>query len=569
MSKLMLTVNADDLGRCVVATDRTMTCFDAKRINAASAMVFMEDSERAAALATASGLNVGLHINFTEAFTSPYVSPSLRRHHGRLCRFLRVNKYALVIYNPFLRNAFREVFAAQVEEFARLYGRAPSRFDGHQHMHLCSNVLFDGLLPANARVRRNLSFAAGEKSLFNRYYRRLVDRRLARRHQLGDFCFALSQQCSIPKLRRVATLAKSFDVELFAHPEVNLEFETLLSDEFARIISADNHEVSVALQPGVNPENPVCSSDRGLLTSEVCSNTLPHTTVCICTFRRPTYLKRLLQKLQQQSTRGAFSFSAVVCDNDASQSAAPIVSAARENATMDISYCWEPRKNIALARNKALQHARGDFVAFIDDDEFPAAGWLEALVSACEKYVSDGVLGPVRPHFASAPPNWIVKGRLCQRPEHKTGKRLAWNQCRTGNVLFRRRILEQTMQPFRAEFGTGGEDTDFFMRLTQQGCVFIWSNEAIAYETVPACRYTRRYMIKRALLRGRNILKLPVGRFALLARSAVAVPIYCVALPVLLLLGHHWFMRYCVRLCDHLGRLLASLGINPINEREA
>jgi glycosyltransferase involved in cell wall biosynthesis len=546
-----------------------MTCFGAKRINAASAMVFMEDSERAAALATASGLDIGLHINFTEAFTGPYVSPSLRRQHERLCRFLRVNNYALVIYNPFLRNAFREVFAAQVEEFVRLYGRAPSRFDGHQHMHLCSNMLLDGLLPAGARVRRNLSFTAGEKSLLNRYYRRLVDRRLAKRHRLGDFFFALSQQCSIPQLRRVAALAKSFDVELLAHPQVNLEFETLLSDEFARIISTVDHAVSVAQRPGIRPAPSPCSSDPGPLTPELCSNMLPHITVCICTFRRPSYLKRLLEKLQQQSTQGAFSFSAVVCDNDKGQSAAPIVSAARERATIDISYCCEPRKNIALARNKALEHARGDFVAFIDDDEFPAAGWLEALVSACDKYVADGVLGPVRPHFASPPPNWIVKSRLCQRPEHKTGRRMAWNECRTGNVLFRRRILEGTTQPFRAEFGTGGEDTDFFMRLTQQGCVFVWSNEAIAYETLPPYRYTRRYMIKRALLRGRNTLKLPVGRFTLLARSAVAVPIYCMALPVLLLLGQHWFMLYCIKLCDHLGRLLAILRINPISERPA
>jgi glycosyltransferase involved in cell wall biosynthesis len=565
----MLTINADDLGRCVVATDRIMTCFGANRINAASAMVFMEDSERAAARATASGLNAGLHINFTEAFTGPYVSPLLRRHHERLCRFLRVNKYALVIYNPFLRNAFREVFAAQVEEFGRLYGRAPLRFDGHQHVHLCSNMLLDGLLPAGAKVRRNVSFTAGEKSLFNRYYRKLIDGRLARRHRLGDFFFALSQQCSIPKLRRIIALAESFDVELLAHPEVNVEFETLMSDEFAKIISAVNREVAIAPRPSVKPARSSCSSDLGLLAPEVCSDTLPHTTVCICTFRRPSYLKRLLEKLQQQSTRGAFSFSVVVCDNDARQSAASIVSAVRESGTMDISYCWEPRQNIALARNKALEQARGDFVAFIDDDEFPAAGWLEALVSACETYAADGVLGPVRPHFASPPPDWIVKGRLCQRPEHKTGRTMAWNECRTGNLLFRRRILERTTQPFRAEFGTGGEDTDFFMRLTQQGCAFIWSNEAIAYETVPPCRYTRRYMIKRALLRGRNILKLPVGRFALLARSLVAVPLYCMALPVLLLLGQHWFMRYCVKLCDHLGRLLAILGINPVGEREA
>lgn len=296
---------------------------------------------------------------------------------------------------------------------------------------------------------------------------------------------------------------------------------------------------------------------------------VPHITVCICTFRRPIYLKRLLEKLQQQSTGDAFTFSVVVCDNDASQSAAPIVSAAGEGAAIGVKYCSEPRKNIALARNKALEQAHGDFVAFIDDDEFPAAFWLQSLFSACNKYSADGVLGPVRPHFEVPPPTWIVKGRFCQRAEHETGRRMPWKECRTGNLLFRRGILSRTAQPFRADFGTGGEDNDFFMRLMQQGFIFIWCNEAIVHETVPPCRFTRGYMIKRALLRGRNVLKLPVSRFALLARSAVAVPIYCVALPVLLVVGQHWFMLYCVKLCDHLGRVLAVLGINPVSEREA
>ncbi|HEY3660497.1 MAG TPA: ChbG/HpnK family deacetylase [Candidatus Udaeobacter sp.] len=563
----MLNVNADDFGRCVVATDRTMACLAANRINSASAMVFMEDSERAAGLAIGSGLDVGLHINFTEAFTASYVPRSLRRSHDRLRRFLRSNKYALVIYNPFLRSAFRDVFVAQFEEFTRLYGRVPSRVDGHQHMHLCSNMVVDGLFPTGTRVRRNLSFTADEKSFLNRYYRRLVDRSLAKRYRVGDFLFALSQQRSIPQLGRVIALAKSFDVELVVHPQVNVEFETLLSDEFATTISTAQDEISIPRD--ARAAHSLCSSDLGLVRSQVGAHMLPHITVCICTFRRPTYLKRLLEKLQEQSTGGRFSFSAVVCDNDARQSAAPIVSAARQTATIDVTYCCEPRQNIALARNKALEQARGDFVTFIDDDEFPVADWLQSLLSACETYTADGVLGPVRPHFESAPPSWILKGRFCERPEHTTGMKMQWNQCRTGNLLFRKEILEGTAQPFRAEFGTGGEDKDFFMRLTEQGRVFVWCNEAIAYETVLPSRYSRRCMIRRALLRGRISLKFPVGRLRLLGRSALAIPVYCMALPVLLLLGQHWFMRYCVKLCDHLGRLLAVLGINPISEREA
>ena len=243
----MLTVNADDLGRCALATDRIMACFAANRISAASAMVFMQDSERAAALATSSRLDVGLHINFSESFTAPNVPPSLRRNQERIRRFLRTSKYALIIYNPFLRKAFREVFTAQVEEFARLYGRAPSRFDGHQHMHLSSNMILDRILPAGAKVRRSVSFTADEKNFFNRYYRKLVDRRLAARHQIGDFFFILLLHLPLSRLQRVVELARTYDVELMSHPGVNVEYEALMSDEFANTISRVSRSVE-ALQ---------------------------------------------------------------------------------------------------------------------------------------------------------------------------------------------------------------------------------------------------------------------------------------------------------------------------------
>jgi predicted glycoside hydrolase/deacetylase ChbG (UPF0249 family) len=148
-------------------------------------MVFMEDSERAAILGKDWQVDVGLHINFTESFTGPSVPQPLRQDHERIRRFLRLNKYALLIYNPFLRNAFRAVFEAQLEEFARLYGGPASRFDGHQHMHLCNNMILDRLLPAGAKS--GAAFLRGGESFLNRFYRAAIDRRLATEHRITDF----------------------------------------------------------------------------------------------------------------------------------------------------------------------------------------------------------------------------------------------------------------------------------------------------------------------------------------------------------------------------------------------
>ncbi len=293
----------------------------------------------------------------------------------------------------------------------------------------------------------------------------------------------------------------------------------------------------------------------------------PHICVCICTFKRSKMLLRLLEALNRQQTGNEFTFSVVVADNDSAQSAKQSVEEFSRRSVLKIIYCVEPRQNIALARNQALAHSEGNFIAFIDDDEFPSHDWLRELLATSERYNADGVLGPVRPHFELPPPRWILRGRFCERPEHETGRKMPWDECRSGNLLFRRQILEGIAQPFLPKFGIG-EDKDFFRRMNEQGRLFVWCNRAIAYETVPPSRCRRSYMLKRALLRGKNILKHPGGAWRFIPVSVAVVPLYLLFLPITVVLGHHWFMKYSIKLCDHGGRLLAILGLNSITERD-
>jgi len=278
-------------------------------------------------------------------------------------------------------------------------------------------------------------------------------------------------------------------------------------------------------------------------------------------------LRKLLDRLEQQQTDNQFVFSIVVTDNDIHLSARSVVAEFAVQSRIETTYSAESRQNIALARNKALEHATGGFIAFIDDDEFPESDWLLMMLKTCEDYQTAGILGPVRPHFEDPPPRWIIEGRFCERPEHRTGRVMDWEESRTGNLLFRRSILDGVHEVFKPEFGSGGEDKDFFMRMTQQGHVFRWCNEGITYETIPHTRWKRTYMLKRALLRGKNILKHPTGRIGLVARSVGAAPVYLLMLPFTLLLGQHVFMKYCIKFCDHAGRILALVGLNPIRER--
>ncbi len=291
-----------------------------------------------------------------------------------------------------------------------------------------------------------------------------------------------------------------------------------------------------------------------------------HISVCVCTYRRPDLLKRLLDHLARQEMAGRFTYSIVVADNDSSQSAQSVVAEFAARSAIPIRYCVEPRQNIALARNKVVENVKGDFAAFIDDDEFPEKNWLSVLLSTCERYGVDGVLGPVKRHFDEPPPKWLAKSHFYDRRINPTGTIVSWHEARTGNVLVKKQVLADAEPPFRPQFRSG-EDKDFFRRKIEQGYAFIWSAEAVVYETVPPARWKRRYMLRKALLRGASARLQPTCEAVGIAKSVVAVPLYAVALPFALLAGHHHFMTLLVSMFDHLGKLLALVGINPIKEQ--
>ncbi len=232
----MLIVNADDWGRNRAATERTLQCHREGRVTAASAMVFMADSERAAELASANDLDVGMHLNFTLPFTGAGRKGPLVERQQRIAGYLLGDKYRKLFYNPALGNDFRYVYAMQVEEYRRIYGRAPARIDGHHHMHLCANVLYAGLIPAGLRVRRNFTFAAGEKSLFNRLYRAAVDARLRRKYVCTDYFFRLLPLSPRDRIKRIADLSRRSAVELAVHPEMPEEYDFLMSRDFERCL---------------------------------------------------------------------------------------------------------------------------------------------------------------------------------------------------------------------------------------------------------------------------------------------------------------------------------------------
>jgi succinoglycan biosynthesis protein ExoM len=293
---------------------------------------------------------------------------------------------------------------------------------------------------------------------------------------------------------------------------------------------------------------------------------VPHISVCICTYQRSRYLAYLLERLAQEETGGQFTHSVLVVDNDRDRSAESLVKTFAKSSPVEVQYSVEPRQSIALARNMAVKNARGDFIVFIDDDEFPAEQWLKKLFTECVERGVDGVLGPVKPYYEIDPPSWVVTAGFYDRPTYPTGLIIDGKKGRTGNVLLRKAIFAGEPDPFRPEFRTG-EDQDFFQRMISKGHVFTWCNEALAYEWVPPIRWNRTFLLKRALLRGTASTLQPNQKVKGVVKSVIAIPAYLFILPFAFLINHGRFMRYLVSLFDHLGKLLSLLGINTIQDQ--
>jgi glycosyltransferase involved in cell wall biosynthesis len=98
--------------------------------------------------------------------------------------------------------------------------------------------------------------------------------------------------------------------------------------------------------------------------------------VVIPTYRRPEMLARCLRAASGQSL-GPEEFEILVADNAGDEAAREWVESSAQNSRLSIRYLNAARKpGPAFARNEGWRAARGEIVAFTDDDCVPDENWL-------------------------------------------------------------------------------------------------------------------------------------------------------------------------------------------------
>ena len=137
-----------------------------------------------------------------------------------------------------------------------------------------------------------------------------------------------------------------------------------------------------------------------------------HVSIVIPTQRRPAGLTTAVRSTFAQAGVDLARLELVVVDNDETPSARAAAEALAAEAQFPVLYVHEPEPGVANARNAALAHASGAFIAFLDDDEEAPAGWLKALLDAQARFDGDVVFGPVRGRAPAWPTPGMRRWRL-------------------------------------------------------------------------------------------------------------------------------------------------------------
>jgi GT2 family glycosyltransferase len=237
---------------------------------------------------------------------------------------------------------------------------------------------------------------------------------------------------------------------------------------------------------------------------------MPDVVIAIPSFRRPQSLTRLLAAIERLDTTA--TVIVVVADNDAQgHEGLDVCRAVRARG-----YRWPldafvaPERGIAQVRNALVERTLGhpcDFVAMLDDDEWPEPAWLEAFLRVQRETGADALHGAILREFERRPGPWA---RNCEGIAPMRGRTGPVPMIEgSGNIIVRRACFEGLAKPcFDPAFAlSGGEDRDFFERLRRQGRRFAWCDEAIVHAWVPASRANLRWALSRAYRVGNSDMR--------------------------------------------------------------
>lgn len=293
--------------------------------------------------------------------------------------------------------------------------------------------------------------------------------------------------------------------------------------------------------------------------------------VCVCTYRRPEALRRLLDRLVAvaRDAGAAARIGVVVVDDDPDGSARLTADRYRNDFELGVAYVHSAAGNISVARNHAIRRGSevGTWLALIDDDCLPDVGWVRELLVVARGHDADAVSGACVDEPPPGAPSWLTREPFLDDLSSGTdGEVIEIGPLK--NTLVSAPFLRAHDLGFDVAMGhAGGEDVLFFNQLARAGARHRFAAAAVVREQVPPERATLGYQLGRRFWYGNTeaITMIATGRAsrARVVAGGVKLVGLGIAEPVRQALGRRsprwrWNLSEILR---GIGRVLGALGI--------
>jgi glycosyltransferase involved in cell wall biosynthesis len=222
--------------------------------------------------------------------------------------------------------------------------------------------------------------------------------------------------------------------------------------------------------------------------------------------------------LARQELPPDVGYEVLVVDNNSSDDTAAVARKFTEQPSSIFRYVFEPAQGLSFARNRGTKEARGEIVAFIDDDAIADPDWLAQLLTTYEREPRAACVGGkvVLQFPPGLLPDWYdsrLDGFLSARDLPYGPARSDRDFPHGVNISFRKACLLQ-VGSFYPLLGWGGrvgkvrlpgEETEMCLRLMRAGHEVVFQPAARVLHIVPPQRLRKEYFLK--LTRGNGYLR--------------------------------------------------------------
>ena len=239
--------------------------------------------------------------------------------------------------------------------------------------------------------------------------------------------------------------------------------------------------------------------------------------VIICSYNRCQSLTKTLESVAASTFSNPLEWEVLVVDNNSSDKTRELAEQFCRRYPNRFRYIFETQQGKSHALNTGIREARGEVLAFTDDDVTVEPTWLENLSTNLLGNEWVGAGGRVFPEQGVVFPSWLaLKGRysmaglLVLLDRGSVAGEL--NEAPFGaNMAFRKAMFDK-YGGFRTDLGPPpklrGEDTEFCLRLMKTGERLRYEPSAIVYHAVPGSRLTKKYFLSWWFGHGRCMMRL-------------------------------------------------------------